>query len=275
MRHPLPSGVLGLVFALGLLGLSTPGPAQAADPPTLTILSPAMDALIGNGSPVVVIFAVSNFNLTPPGTGGPPDGNAGHVVVEVDGLRWTAVSASTIELPLPSGPHDIGLHLVATNGTPVSPAVRDRVHVVVTRGPAVGTPRIAITNPTPGAVRGVDLSVSFRLEKFALVPPGGPGGVPNEGHIHAILDGAFYAEITSYEPVHVGLGSGTHTILLQLVDGAHDPVTPGVVSVPVTFLVDPGVGRAPDFQPALAIANGALGLAILGVLLVRGRRRKR
>lgn len=275
MRHPLRSGVLALVAVCGLAGLSGPSAAQPVGPPTLSILSPAMDAVVGNGSPVVVIFAVSNFNLTPPGTGGPPDPNAGHVVVEVDGVRTMAVSAPSIELALPSGPHDVGLQLVATDGTSLSPDVRDGIRVIVTQGPAVGKPEIAITNPTPGAVRGVDLSVSFRLTNFSLVPPGGPVGAPNEGHIHAIIDGAFYAEITNYEPVHVGLEGGTHTIQLQLVDGAHEPVTPPVVSASVTFVVDPGVGRAPDFQPAVALANGLLGLAILGVLLFHGRRRKR
>jgi len=54
---------------VAVLGLSAPGVRAAG--PTLTIVSPADHAVIGNGTPVLVIFVVSDFNLTPPGTGGP------------------------------------------------------------------------------------------------------------------------------------------------------------------------------------------------------------
>jgi hypothetical protein len=271
--RPSRVAILGFVLLLGLVGWSVSSPARAA-PPTLTILSPANNAIIGNGSPVVLIFSVSDFNLTKPGTGGPPDPNEGHVVVFVDGLRTTAASALTIELDLSSGPHDIGLQLVTDNGTPLNPDVRDEIRVIVTQGPAVGVPNIAIMNPTDGSVRSTDLLVSFRVTNFTLILPGGPAGVPNEGHIHAIIDGAFYQELTNYEPVHLGLEGGPHTIRLQLVDSEHRPLTPDV-SASVTFTVSPGVGRVTDFGPALAIANGLLGLGVLGLLLVRGRRKKR
>jgi hypothetical protein len=270
---PSRAAILGFVLLLGLAGWSLSSPARAA-PPTVTILSPAMDAVIGNGSPVVVIFMVSDFNLTKPGTGGPPDPNEGHVVVSVDGLRTTAVSALSVDLDLPSGPHDIELQLVTDDGTPLSPDVRDSIRITITQGPAVGVPRISIMNPTQGSVRSTDLVVSFRLTNFTLVPPGGAAGVSNEGHIHVTIDGALYQELTDYEPVHLGLEGGPHTIRLQLVDSEHRPLTPDV-SASVTFTVNPGVGRVTDFGPALAIANGLLGLGILGLLLVRRWRMKR
>ncbi len=110
----------GALMAL-VLGLSAPG-VQAATP-TLRILSPANNAVIGNGTPVVVIFVVTDFNLTAPGTGGTPNPNEGHVDVYLEGVLTMAVSQETIVLPLASGAHTILLRLVSDNGTALSPDV--------------------------------------------------------------------------------------------------------------------------------------------------------
>src|SRR5207249_11526168 len=78
----------GALVAL-VLGLSAPGVQAAA--PTLRILSPANNAVIGNGTPVAVIFVVTDFNLTAPGTGGTPSPNEGHVDAYVEVLLTIAV----------------------------------------------------------------------------------------------------------------------------------------------------------------------------------------
>src|SRR5213594_2156798 len=164
------------VLVILVLGLSAPSVRAAC--PTLTILSPSDNAVIGNGTPVPVIFVVSNFNLTPPGTGGPgPSPTEGHVDVYVDGLLTMAASQETIPLSLASGTYTILLRLVSDNGTAISPDVTSSISVTVTQGPAVGTPGIEISNveimyPTPGLVLGRDVIVSFRITDFALVPSG-------------------------------------------------------------------------------------------------------
>src|SRR5439155_17009423 len=106
--------IVGALVVL-LLGVSTP--VRGAGP-TLTIVSPADHAVIGNGSSVPVIFVVSDFNLTPPGTGSSgPSPTEGHVDVSVDGVLTMAVSQETIQLSLASGTYTILLRLVSDNGT--------------------------------------------------------------------------------------------------------------------------------------------------------------
>src|SRR3989454_11335952 len=169
--------VFVLIGVLVVLALAASAPSVRAAGPTLTIVSPADHAVIGNGSSVPVIFMVSGFNLTPPGTGGPgPSTTEGHVDVYVDGVLTMAVSQETIDLSLPSGTYTILLRLVSDSGTALSPDVTSSISVTVTQGPAVGTPRIVIsyveiTYPTPGLVLGRDVTISFPITDFALVAP--------------------------------------------------------------------------------------------------------
>src|SRR3989442_12748513 len=130
-----------MVGALVVLLLGVSAPVRAAGP-TLTIVSPADHAVIGNGSSVPLLFVVSGFNLTPPGTGGPgPSPTEGHVDVYVDGVLTMAVSQETIDLSLASGTYTILLRLVSDNGEALSPAVASSISVTGTPGASVGTPR--------------------------------------------------------------------------------------------------------------------------------------
>src|SRR5207249_4494374 len=155
---------------------------RAAPSPTLSIVSPTPNAVIGNRTPVVVVFAVTNFNLTD-STNGTSSPNSGHVDVFVDGALAATASVNTIVLALPSGAHGVRLQLVAINGSALSPDVTASVAVVVTRGPAGGIPVLSIVVPRDGALVGTDFTVSFRVTNFVLVAPGRPAGVPNEGHV--------------------------------------------------------------------------------------------
>ena len=252
---------IGLLLASGI-AVST---ARAAPPPTLSIVSPANNAVIGNGSPVSVVFVVTNFNLTAPGTG-PSAPDAGHVEVLVDGGLTAQVSVDAFRLSLASGPHTILLRLVMDNGTPLSPDVTGSVSVTVTRGPAGGQPGISIAFPDEGRVLGTDFYVSYRVANFVLVPPGGPS-VPNEGHIHVIVDGTFYQELADYQPVHLGLPDGPHNVTLQLVDGLHRPLRPDV-SASAHFTVHALTGRVIplDFTPYFGVTNIALAFAIIALM---------
>src|SRR5438128_4473084 len=112
-----------IVVAIGTLIASGMCVSNARGaPPTLVIMSPANNAVIGNGSAVVVVFAVTDFNLTDPGTNGSSP-NEGHVEILVDGLIVTKASVNTVVLPVPSGPHTILLRLVTDNGSALNPGV--------------------------------------------------------------------------------------------------------------------------------------------------------
>jgi hypothetical protein len=249
-----------MVFVSGIFTSN----ARAASP-TLSIVSPANNAVIGNGSPVAIIFVVSNFNLTEPGSGA-SSASAGHVEVFVDGGLTAKVSVDSFRLSLDSGSHAIRLRLVTDNGTALSPDVAASVSVMVTHGPAGGRPGISITSPNEGGVVGTDLAISYRVTNFILVPPGGRSA-PNEGHIHVFVDGSFYQDLTNYQPVHLGLNDGIHNVTFQLVDNLHQPLSPGV-SVSVDFSVHALLGRVipVEYTPYFAVTNLLLAFAIIALM---------
>src|SRR5438094_1651990 len=89
----------GAAIALVLLGLASllsVSPEASAAGPTLTIVSPADRSIIGNGSPIYVVYEVSSFNLTPPGGG--PDPNGRHTLVFVHGAHILEPAAQTAPL---------------------------------------------------------------------------------------------------------------------------------------------------------------------------------
>jgi len=252
-------------------------------PPTLTIVSPANNTVIGNGSPLVLLFAVENFNLTEPGTGGPgPATNEGHVNVYVEGNLTTVVGQPTVVLALESGTYHVQLRLVSDNGTSLTPDVSASITVTLTRGPAAGTPRIAVTYveilyPIPGDLWGDDITISFRITNFTLVPPGRRVSVPNEGRLRVLVDGLVFKDLTSYEPAHFSdLPDGDHTVTLRLVDGVGQPLNPDA-SDSTSFRVEgeQKVAPIPDLTPYLLTAQIGLGAAIVGVLYLHDWRRKR
>src|SRR5437667_9052889 len=250
---------LGILIVSGIAASS----GRAAPPPTLSIGSPNSNAVIGNGTPVVVVFAVTNFNLTDPGNGtSSPD--SGHVDVFVDGSLTSKASVNTIVLALPSGPHTIRLQLVMDNGSALNPDVTASVAVMVTQGPAGGTPGLSIFYPREGALLGTDSTISFRVTNFVVVAPGGPTGVPNDGHVRVLLDGAYYADLTDVAPLHLNLKHGLHNVTLQLVDNAGSSLNPNVaVSLHITVQALVGRVTPSDATPFLALAHLLIGLGIL------------
>src|SRR2546427_4234193 len=254
--------IVGMLVASGIPDSN----GRGAPLPTLSIISPTPNEVIGNGTPVAIVFAVTNFNLTEPGNGtSSPD--SGHVDVFVNDTRTAQLSVNTIALALPSGPHAIRLQLVTDNGSSLNPDVTASVAVMVTRGPAGGTPGLSIVFPREGALVGTDSTLSFRVTNFVLVAPGGPAGVPNEGHLLVRLDNAPDAVLTDDAPLHLNLKDGPHTVTLQLVDDEGGPLNPDV-SVSLHLTVQALLGRVTPFDatPYLALANLLIGLGILAAI---------
>lgn len=269
------SAAMAFLMATAVLAVACSGPSVRAAGPTVTILSPADGAVIGNGTPVTVVFVVSAFNLTPPGSGAPgPTPNEGYVDVSVNGNLTASVAQETVVLSLPSGTYEIALRLVLANGTPLSPDVVSSITVTVTQGPASGSPRIDITHveieyPTPGVVLNDDVTISFRVTDFALVPPGKSAPVPNEGHVLVYLDGTYYQAVSTFDPVFFSdLTDGTHNITMRLVDNGGHRLTPDAVSS-VTFRIQ--ASPVVDITPYLLYVQVALAIVILVVLFYRGR----
>ena len=257
-----------------LLGALLTGCATAvgAAGPSLSIVSPTNDEVVGNGTPVIVQFAVSNFALVQPGRVGQVAApTEGHVDVYVDGVYSRLITrVEPIPLPLESGPHLIRLQLVESDGTPLTPDVTATVRVMATHGPAVGTPSIRIVSPGPGPTISHDLYVAVDVANFTLVDPYGQPNAPNEGHVQLLLNGVVQQEPRAYDlGFIVDIRDGNSTITARLVNNDNTPLNPDAsATVTVTIL------GAPDPTPAVQRTGGVslvLGL-ILAVLLVRRRK---
>src|SRR5439155_47626 len=154
--------------AIGLLGgsgLMAPN-VRAAPGPTLSIVSPANNAIVGDGSPVAIVFAVTNFNLTEPDAG-PSTPDSGHAAVLVDGGFAETSSTNTVVIPLPSGPHTLTLELIDNGGQSLTPAVAATLHISVRAllgrvQPFDATPYFALANVLLGL--GIVAAIYRKLE---------------------------------------------------------------------------------------------------------------
>jgi Domain of unknown function (DUF4399)/Family of unknown function (DUF6130) len=271
---------LALIASLFVMGLPLTT-VSAASPPTLIILSPSNNSIVGNGSALLISFIVFNFNFTQPGQNGQTNvPNQGHMHVIVDGnYTELIVQVQTITLSLPDGAHLIRLQLVNNNHSPLTPDVSAWLGVKITHGPAGGTPSVVILSPKNGAGVGPNVDVSFAVFNFAMVQPYGQQDAPNEGHIHVLVDAAYNQLVASVETVHIsGLAAGSHTITLQLVNNDHTPITPAVsAAITVTASSSSVTVSSAAFTTGelAAIGLGALNLILLIAVLAMMRGRKK
>src|SRR5947209_9988820 len=269
------AALLGPCMLLGIFLFALTSPSVAAAGPSLSILTPANDQVIGNGTPVIVSFAVANFVLVQPGrvgqVGGPTEG---HVDLYVDGVYSRLLTrVEPVSLPLESGPHTIRLQLVQDNGTPLNPDVSASVRVVATHGPAAGTPTIAIVSPKPGPTISHDLYFAIEVTNFTLVDATGQPNAPNEGHIQLLLNGVLHQEPRAYDlGFIVDMPDGNSTVIARLVNNDNTPLNPDVsasVTVRILGAADPATSEQVTAGVTLVLS------AILVVLLLRRRRAAR
>src|SRR2546422_10892831 len=269
------AAVLGTLVLLGIFLLAITSPPTAAAGPSLSILAPANDQVVGNGTPVIVNFNVTNFVLVQPGRVGQVVSPAeGHVDLYVDGVYSRLLTrVEPVSLPLESGPHTIRLQLVQDDGTPLTPDVVASVRVVATQGPAVGTPTITIVSPKPGPTISHDLYVAVEVTSFTLVDAHGQPNAPNEGHIQLFLNGVLHQEPRAYDlGFIVDMPDGNSTITARLVNNDDTPLNPNV-SASLTVRI---LGAADPTASEQVTAGVTLILAvILLVLLLRRRKAAR
>ncbi len=269
---PGRGAMLGLSFVLGIFLFALTSPSAAAAGPSISILTPTNDQVVGNGTPVIVTFAVANFVLVQPGRVGQVVSPAeGHVDLYLDGAYSRLLTrVEPISLPLESGPHTIQLQLVQDNGTALSPDISASVRVVATHGPAVGAPTITIVSPKPGPTISHDLYFAVNVTNFTLVDAHGQPNAPNEGHVQLLLNGVLHQEPRAYDlGFIVDMPDGNNTVIARLVNNDNTPLSPDV-STSVTIRI---LGAADPTGSELVTAGVSLVLAVILVVLLLRRRK--
>jgi len=272
---PCRAAMLGLSVLVGTFLLAVTSPPVAAAGPSLSILAPANNQVIGNGTPVIVSFAVANFVLVQPGrVGQVANPGEGHVDLYVDGAYSRLLTrVEPVSVPLGSGPHTIRLQLVQDNGTPLSPDVSASVWIVATHGPAVGTPTISIVSPRPGPTIAHDVYFAVEVTNFTLVDSYGQPNAPNEGHVQLFLNDVLNQEPRAYDlGFIVDMPDGNNTVTARLVNNDNTALSPDI-SASVTIRIQ---GAADPTGSEQVTGGVSLILAlILLVLLLRRRKAAR
>ena len=101
------------------------------------------------------------------------------------------------------------------------------------------TAKLGIVTPKVGeAVHGSSVDLRVRLRGAKLVPATTTHLVPDEGHLHVILDDRLISMTQGLEQTIPDVAPGEHRIMVEFVASDHAPFDPRVVSV-VAFEVKP------------------------------------
>lgn len=101
------------------------------------------------------------------------------------------------------------------------------------------TARLAIVSPRVGeVVHGSSVDLRVKLRGARLVPATTTHIVPDEGHLHVILDDRLISMTQGLEQTIPDVSPGDHRIMVEFVASDHAPFDPRVVSL-VSFEVKP------------------------------------
>jgi hypothetical protein len=101
------------------------------------------------------------------------------------------------------------------------------------------TAELEILEPAPGAVlEGSTVELHLRLEGARIVPDTTTDIVPDEGHLHVLLDDELISMTEGLEQSIPDVAAGLHRITVEFVASDHAPFDPRVVAV-TTFEVAP------------------------------------
>jgi hypothetical protein len=101
------------------------------------------------------------------------------------------------------------------------------------------TAKLAIILPKVGeVVHGSNVDLRVKLQDAKLVPATTTHIVPDEGHLHVILDDTLISMTQGLEQTIPDVAPGEHRIMVEFVASDHAPFDPRVVSV-VAFEVKP------------------------------------
>ena len=101
------------------------------------------------------------------------------------------------------------------------------------------TAKLSIVAPKVGeVVHGSSVDLRVKLQDAKLVPATTTDIVPDEGHLHVILDDTLISMTQGLEQTIPDVAPGEHRIMVEFVASDHAPFDPRVVSV-VAFEVKP------------------------------------
>jgi len=101
------------------------------------------------------------------------------------------------------------------------------------------TAKLSIVAPKVGeVVHGSSVDLRVKLQDAKLVPATTTHIVPDEGHLHVILDDTLISMTQGLEQTIPDVAPGEHRIMVEFVASDHAPFDPRVVSV-VAFEVKP------------------------------------
>ncbi len=101
------------------------------------------------------------------------------------------------------------------------------------------TAKLSIVLPKVGeVVHGSNVDLRVKLQDAKLVPATTTHIVPDEGHLHVILDDTLISMTRGLEQTIPDVAPGEHRIMVEFVASDHAPFDPRVVSV-VAFEVKP------------------------------------
>jgi hypothetical protein len=101
------------------------------------------------------------------------------------------------------------------------------------------TAKLSIVTPKVGeVVHGSSVDLRVKLQDAKLVPATTTNIVPDEGHLHVILDDTLISMTEGLEQTIPDVAPGEHRIMVEFVASDHAPFDPRVVSV-VAFEVKP------------------------------------
>jgi Family of unknown function (DUF6130) len=99
--------------------------------------------------------------------------------------------------------------------------------------------KLTIVSPKNGAVvHGTSVDLRVNLEGAKIVPSTTTDIVPDEGHLHVILDDTLISMTEGTEQTVADLTPGLHRIQVEFVASDHAPFDPRVVAI-VSFEVKP------------------------------------
>jgi hypothetical protein len=124
-------------------------------------------------------------------------------------------------------------------GPPTDAAGHPTGATAVTGDRPSSSARLSIASPKPGEiVRGTSVRLRIRLEGARIVPATSRDIVPDEGHLHVILDDTLISMTSGTEQELTDLRPGLHRVQVEFVASDHAPFDPRVVAV-VPFEVSP------------------------------------
>ena len=141
------------------------------------------------------------------------------------------VIAMTVALTLAAcGGSDGGGGTAATGATGATASTGDRPS---------STAKLSIVEPKVGqVVHGSNVDLRVKLQDAKLVPATTTDIVPDEGHVHVILDDKLISMTEGLEQSIPDVPPGEHRITVEFVASDHAPFDPRVVTV-VAFEVEP------------------------------------